>query len=85
MTYLEHVGKYFIMLGRVFKKPQKPLIFYQALLKEIDDLVEAVLEREGKELFEMRYTNDAHLSEYGHSVIATILTDILLDPILIDK
>lgn len=38
MTYLEHVGKYFIMLGRVFKKPQKPLIFYQALLKEIEDL-----------------------------------------------
>jgi phospholipid/cholesterol/gamma-HCH transport system permease protein len=36
--YLEHVGKYFIMLGRVFKKPQKPLIFYQALLKEIEDL-----------------------------------------------
>ena len=38
MTYLEHVGKYFIMLGRVFKKPQKPFIFYQALLKEIEDL-----------------------------------------------
>jgi phospholipid/cholesterol/gamma-HCH transport system permease protein len=38
MTYLEHVGKYFVMLGRVFKKPQKPLIFYQALLKEIEDL-----------------------------------------------
>lgn len=38
MTYLEHVGKYFIMLGRVFKKPQKSLIFYQALLKEIEDL-----------------------------------------------
>jgi phospholipid/cholesterol/gamma-HCH transport system permease protein len=38
MTYLEHVGKYFMMLGRVFEKPQKPLIFYQALLKEIEDL-----------------------------------------------
>ena len=38
MTYLEHVGKYFVMLGRVFKMPQKPLIFYQALLKEIEDL-----------------------------------------------
>jgi phospholipid/cholesterol/gamma-HCH transport system permease protein len=38
MTYLEHVGKYFMMLGRVFKKPQKLLIFYQALLKEIEDL-----------------------------------------------
>lgn len=38
MTYLEHVGKYFMMLGRVFKKPQKPLIFYEALMKEIEDL-----------------------------------------------
>lgn len=38
MTYLEHVGKYFMMLGRVFKKPQKFRIFYQALMKEIEDL-----------------------------------------------
>lgn len=38
MTYLEHIGKYFIMLGRVFKRPQKPKIFYQALMKEIEDL-----------------------------------------------
>lgn len=38
MTYLEHVGKYFMMLGRVFTKPQKPRIFYQALMKEIEDL-----------------------------------------------
>lgn len=38
MTYLEHVGKYFMMLGRVFRKPQKGRIFYQALMKEIDDL-----------------------------------------------
>lgn len=38
MTYLEHAGKYFIMLGRVFKKPQKSYIFYQALMKEIEDL-----------------------------------------------
>ncbi|AUC86503.1 ABC transporter permease [Polaribacter sp. ALD11] len=38
MTYLEHVGKYFMMLGRVFKKPQKFRVFYQALMKEIEDL-----------------------------------------------
>ncbi|PQJ71977.1 MULTISPECIES: MlaE family ABC transporter permease [Polaribacter] len=38
MNYLEHIGKYFMMLGRVFKKPQKGKVFYEALLKEIDDL-----------------------------------------------
>ncbi|QTE23935.1 MlaE family ABC transporter permease [Polaribacter cellanae] len=38
MNYLEHIGKYFIMLGRVFKKPQRSRIFYQALIKEIEDL-----------------------------------------------
>ncbi|WP_158840857.1 MlaE family ABC transporter permease [Polaribacter sp. L3A8] len=38
MNYLEHIGKYFMMLGRVFKKPQKVKVFYEALLKEIDDL-----------------------------------------------
>lgn len=54
-------------------------------LEEIDDLVKAVLDRDGRKLFEMRYTNDAHLSEYGHSVIATILTDVLRDHILVNK
>ncbi|QTD37001.1 ABC transporter permease [Polaribacter batillariae] len=38
MNYLEHIGKYFIMLGRVFKKPQRSRIFYQAVMKEIEDL-----------------------------------------------
>ena len=38
MTYLEHVGKYFLMLGRVFKRPQKFSIFYQASMKEVEDL-----------------------------------------------
>ncbi|TXD46585.1 MlaE family ABC transporter permease [Polaribacter sp. IC073] len=38
MMYLEHVGKYFMMLGRVFRKPQKFRVFYQALMKEIEDL-----------------------------------------------
>lgn len=38
MNYLEHIGKYFIMLGRVFRKPQRSKVFYEALLKEIEDL-----------------------------------------------
>ena len=38
MNYLENIGKYFIMLGRVFKKPQRSKVFYEALLREIEDL-----------------------------------------------
>ena len=38
MNYLEHIGKYFIMLGRVFKKPQRSKVFYEALFREIEDL-----------------------------------------------
>lgn len=38
MNYLEHIGKYFIMLGRVFKKPQRSKVFYEAVLREIEDL-----------------------------------------------
>lgn len=38
MNYLEHTGKYFMMLGQVFKKPQRFRIFYEALLKEIEEL-----------------------------------------------
>ena len=38
MIYIEQIGKYFMMLGRVFTKPQKPKIFYEALMKEIEDL-----------------------------------------------
>ncbi|WP_166385294.1 MULTISPECIES: MlaE family ABC transporter permease [unclassified Polaribacter] len=38
MGYLEHIGKYFLMLGRVFKRPQKGKVFYEALVKEIDEL-----------------------------------------------
>jgi phospholipid/cholesterol/gamma-HCH transport system permease protein len=38
MNYLEHTGKYFIMLGRVFKKPQRTKIFYEFFIKEIEDL-----------------------------------------------
>jgi len=38
MNYVEHIGKYFMMLGRVFKKPQRSKVFYQAIFKEIEDL-----------------------------------------------
>lgn len=38
MNYIEHVGKYFMMLFQVFKKPQKRRFFYESLFKEIEEL-----------------------------------------------
>ncbi len=38
MIYLKNIGKYFLMLGQVFTKPQKPSIFRENLFKEIDEL-----------------------------------------------
>jgi phospholipid/cholesterol/gamma-HCH transport system permease protein len=38
MNYIEHIGKYFIMLKQVFKKPLKGRIFREALFKEIEEL-----------------------------------------------
>lgn len=38
MNYLEHIGKYFLMLAQVFKKPQKGRVFYESLMKEIEEL-----------------------------------------------
>lgn len=38
MNYIEHVGKYFMMLKDVFKKPQKWNVFREALFREVDDL-----------------------------------------------
>ena len=38
MNYIEHIGKYFMMLTQVFKKPQKGVIFYESLIKEIEEL-----------------------------------------------
>ncbi len=38
MNYLEHIGKYFMMLGQVFKRPQKWKVFRETLFREIDDL-----------------------------------------------
>ena len=58
MNYLEHVGKYFMMLNRVFKKPQKTKVFYRALLKEIeanlnDDLLNKLSENEAATLSDL--------------------------------
>ena len=38
MSYLEHIGKYFLMLKQVFKKPQKWSVFKEMLFREIEDL-----------------------------------------------
>ena len=38
MNYIEHIGKYFMMLGQVFKRPQKSKVFREMLFREIEDL-----------------------------------------------
>jgi len=38
MDYIEHIGKYFLMLSRVFTKPQRATLFYQNFMKEVEDL-----------------------------------------------
>ena len=38
MNYIEHIGKYFMMLKQVFKKPQRARVFKEALFREIDEL-----------------------------------------------
>ncbi|MGB0891747.1 MAG: MlaE family ABC transporter permease [Flavobacteriaceae bacterium] len=38
MNYIEHIGKYFMMLKQVFKKPQRARVFREALFREIDEL-----------------------------------------------
>lgn len=38
MSYIEHIGKYFIMLKQVFNKPQKSSVFREALFREIEEL-----------------------------------------------
>jgi len=38
MKYLKNIGKYFIMLGQVFKKPQKRSVFFENLFKEVEEL-----------------------------------------------
>ncbi|MEI6865964.1 ABC transporter permease [Flavicella sp.] len=38
MNYIEHVGKFFIMLKEVFKKPQKWNVFRESFFREVEDL-----------------------------------------------
>ena len=38
MTYIGHIGKYFLMLGQVFRKPQRARVFREALFREFDEL-----------------------------------------------
>ena len=38
INYFKHIGKYFLMLQQVFKKPQKKSVFRELLFKEIEDL-----------------------------------------------
>jgi phospholipid/cholesterol/gamma-HCH transport system permease protein len=38
MTYLNHIGKYFMMLGQVFKRPQRGRVFRETVFREFDEL-----------------------------------------------
>ncbi len=38
MNYVAHTGKYFMMLGQVFKKPQRASIFKETVFREIEEL-----------------------------------------------
>lgn len=38
MNYIEHIGKYFLMLGQVFKKPQRARVFKETFLRELEEL-----------------------------------------------
>ncbi|CAM1372710.1 ABC-type transport system, permease component [Tenacibaculum litopenaei] len=38
MNYIEHIGKYFSMLGQVVAKPQRFRVFKEALLRELEEL-----------------------------------------------
>ena len=38
MTYLKHIGKYFMMLGQVFKRPQRGRVFREDFFREFDEL-----------------------------------------------
>ena len=38
MNYIEHIGKYFQMLGDVFRKPLKGSVFREQIFKEVEDL-----------------------------------------------
>ncbi len=38
MNYIEHIGKYFMMLRQVFKRPQKWRVFKETFFREVEDL-----------------------------------------------
>lgn len=38
MSYIEHTGKYFLMLKQIFKRPQKPRVFNDSLWREVEQL-----------------------------------------------
>ncbi len=38
MNYIEHIGKYFMMLKEVFTKPQRKRVFIEALFREVEEL-----------------------------------------------
>ena len=38
MTYLKHIGKYFMMLGQVFKRPQRGRVFRETVFREFYEL-----------------------------------------------
>lgn len=38
MNYIDHIGKYFLMLKQVFRRPQKGSVFKEMLFREIEDL-----------------------------------------------
>lgn len=38
MNYFEHIGKYFVMLTQVFRKPQRGRVFRDALSRETEEL-----------------------------------------------
>ncbi len=38
MNYIEHIGKYFLMLKQVFTKPQRARVFKEALMREVEEL-----------------------------------------------
>lgn len=38
MNYIEHIGKYFMMLGQVFRRPQRARVFRDALARELEEL-----------------------------------------------
>lgn len=38
MNYISHTGKYFMMLGQVFKRPQKFKVFWIQIMREVDEL-----------------------------------------------